>query len=70
MSLFATLSDDDGKEEEEEEDSEGEAVLCVTRRLSAINDPAATLFALEAAAMALADACVHVSQSRLAFPLA
>ncbi len=68
MSLLATLSDAAGTVVEEEE--EEEAVLYVTRRLSAINDPAATLFALEAAAMALADACVHVSQSRLAFSLA
>ncbi len=56
MSFAADLSD----EEEEEEQTAFDA-RDVNNRLSVLSDPSSSLFAVEAAAMALADACDQVS---------
>jgi hypothetical protein len=54
----------------DEEDSSdiGVYIAALNQRLALINNPAASAFATEAAAMAFADACLHASLARLLDP--
>lgn len=53
---FARLSDDN-----DDDDAGGCDLAHLQQRLAVLLDPAVSAFAVEAAAMALADACLHVS---------